>query len=122
MWAVTETDLFRAAVAGAGICNWQSYYGQNKINGWLIPYFEASIYDDPETYARSSPINFVKNVKTPTLILAAEFDQECPAAQSLEFYHALKTLGVKTQFFIFPDEGHGVSKPENIRDMKEQTD
>ncbi len=60
MWAVTQTHRFRAAVAGAGIANWQSYYGQNGIDQWLIPYFGASVYDDPAIYARSSPINFIK--------------------------------------------------------------
>src|SRR5262249_52589884 len=74
MWAVTQTQRFRAAVAGAGIANWQSYYGQNRIDQWMIPYFGASVYDDPAAYARSSPINFVKQAKTPTLILQGERD------------------------------------------------
>ena len=60
MWAVTQTDRFRAAVAGAGIANWQSYYGQNGIDQWMIPFFGASVYDDPAVYARSSPITFIK--------------------------------------------------------------
>ena len=51
MWAVTQTQRFRAAVAGAGIANWQSYYGQNLIDQWIIPFFGASVYDDPAIYA-----------------------------------------------------------------------
>ena len=47
MWTVTQTNRFRAAVAGAGIANWQSYYGQNLIDQWMIPFFGASVYDDP---------------------------------------------------------------------------
>src|SRR6185295_11446809 len=74
MWGLTQTQRFRAAVAGAGIANWQSYYGQNQIDQWMIPYFGASVYDDPQVYARSSPITFIKNVKTPTLILVGERD------------------------------------------------
>ena len=97
MWAVTQTDRFRAAVAGAGIANWQSYYGQNGIDQWMIPFFGASVYDDPAVYARSSPINFIKRVKTPTLVLVGERDVECPLPQSQEFWHALKTLGVPTR-------------------------
>src|SRR5271170_5065471 len=62
MWTVTQTQRFRAAVAGAGIADWQSYYGQNRIDQWMIPFFGASIYDDPAVYARSSPMNFIKNV------------------------------------------------------------
>src|ERR1039457_6988353 len=66
MWAVTQTDRFKAAVAGAGISNWQSYYGQNGIDEWMVPFFGASVYDDPAVYARSSPINFIRQVRTPT--------------------------------------------------------
>ena len=105
MWAVTQTGRFGAAVAGAGICNWQSYYGQNGIDQWMIPFFGASVYDDPAVYARSSPITFIKQVKTPTLILVGERDVECPVPQSQEFYHALKTLGVATQDGGLPGRG-----------------
>jgi dipeptidyl aminopeptidase/acylaminoacyl peptidase len=117
MWAVTQTQRFRAAVAGAGIANWQSYYGQNGIDQWLLPYFGASVYDDPAVYAKSSPINFIKQVKTPTLVLVGEYDVECPVPQSYEFWHALKTLGVPTEFVVYPKEGHGVGKPEHQRDI-----
>jgi dipeptidyl aminopeptidase/acylaminoacyl peptidase len=117
MWAVTQTNRFRAAIAGAGIANWQSYYGQNGIDQWLIPYFGASVYDDPATYARSSPINFIKRVKTPTLILVGERDLECPVPQSQEFWHALKTLRVPTQFVVYADEGHLIANPEHRRDI-----
>ena len=90
MWTVTQTDRFHAAVAGAGIANWQSYYGQNLIDQWMIPFFGASVYDDPAVYEKSSPIRFIKNVKTPTLVIVGERDAECPASQSYEFWHALK--------------------------------
>jgi len=121
MWTVTQTRRFRAAVAGAGIANWQSYYGENLIDQWMIPYFGASVYDDPAAYAKSSPINFIKNVKTPTLMLVGDGDAECPAPQSYEFWHALKTLGVKTQLVVYPGEGHAVRKPENTKDILERT-
>lgn len=117
MWAVTQTDLFRAAVAGAGIANWQSYYGENAIDQWMLPYFGASVYDDPAVYAKSSPINFVKNVKAPTLVLVGDRDGECPAPQSYEFWHALKTLGVKTELVVYPNEGHQIRLPEHQRDV-----
>ena len=47
MWTITQTSLFRAAVVGAGLANWQSYYGENEIDKWMLPYFGASVYDDP---------------------------------------------------------------------------
>jgi dipeptidyl aminopeptidase/acylaminoacyl peptidase len=121
MWTVTQTDRFRAAVAGAGIANWQSYYGQNLIDQWMIPFFGASIYDDPAVYEKSSPIRFIKNVKTPTLVIVGEHDAECPASQSYEFWHALKTLGVPTKLIIYPGEGHLFIDPKNQIDRLEQT-
>ena len=117
MFAVTQTDRFKAAVAGAGISNWQSYYGENDIDQWMIPYFGASVYDDPAAYARASAINYIKNARTPTLILVGERDGECPAPQSFEFWHALKSLGVDTKLVVYADEGHRISKPENKRDI-----
>jgi dipeptidyl aminopeptidase/acylaminoacyl peptidase len=121
MWAVTQTGRFGAAVAGAGICNWQSYYGQNGIDQWMIPFFGASAYDDPAVYARSSPITFIKRAKAPTLVLVGERDVECPVPQSQEFYHALKTLGVTTRMVVYPGEGHMISRPEHRRDLVERT-
>jgi dipeptidyl aminopeptidase/acylaminoacyl peptidase len=117
MWTVTQTPRFKAAVAGAGIANWQSYYGENDIDAWMIPYFGASVYDDPAIYARSAPITFIKNVKTPTLIVVGERDGECPAPQSFEFWHALKTVGVETELVVYPDEGHRIAKKEHVRDI-----
>jgi dipeptidyl aminopeptidase/acylaminoacyl peptidase len=117
MWAVTQTNRFRAAVAGAGLANWLSYYGQNKIDQWMPPYFGASVYDDPAIYARSSPITFIKNTKTPTLIIVGEGDISCPAPQSYEFWHALKTLGVPAQLVVYPNEGHFFAEPAHNRDV-----
>ena len=120
MWAVTQTNRFRAAVSGAGLSNWQSYYGENDIDQWMIPYFGASVYDDPAVYAKSSPINFIKKVKTPTLVLVGERDGEVPAPQSREFWHALKTLGVETQFVIYAGEGHAIMRPEHRADIMQR--
>ena len=117
MWAVTQTTRFRAAVAGAGLVNWESYYGQNSIDQWMIPFFGASVYDDPWIYRRSSPIEFIKAVKTPTLVLVGDRDGEVPAPQSFEFWHALKARGVKTQLVVYANEGHRISQPSHKRDI-----
>jgi dipeptidyl aminopeptidase/acylaminoacyl peptidase len=121
MWTVTQTNRFRGAVAGAGVANWQSYYGQNLIDQWMIPFFGASIYDDPAVYEKSSPIHYIKKAKTPTLVIVGERDAECPAPQSYEFWHALRTLGVPTQLVVYPGEGHLFIKPENQADRLDQT-
>ena len=116
MWAVTQTNRYRAAVAGAGIVSWQSYYGQNRIDQWLVPFFGASVYDDPDVYARSSPITFIKKAKTPTLVLHGDRDSEVPTPQGYEFWHALKTLGVPTTLVIYENEGHAISDPKHQLD------
>lgn len=121
MWAVTQTHRFHAAVAGAGIANWQSYYGENLIDQWMIPYFGKSVYDDPAMYARSSPITYIRNVETPSLVLVGDSDEECPAPQSYEFWHALKTRGVKTRLVIYPGEGHRFHKLEDQKDVLART-
>jgi dipeptidyl aminopeptidase/acylaminoacyl peptidase len=121
MWAVTQTHRFKAAVAGAGISNWLSYYGENGIDAWMIPYFGASVYDDPAVYARSSPINFIRKVRTPTFVDVGERDVECPAPQTQEFWHALKELGVPTACVIYAGEGHHVRNPENVAESERRT-
>ncbi|MEG9434293.1 S9 family peptidase [Terriglobus sp. ADX1] len=121
MFAITQTHRFRAAVAGAGISNWQSYYGENSIDQWMVPFFGASVYDAPEAYAKSSAINFIKNVETPELILVGDRDGECPAPQSYEMWHALKALGKKTELVVYPNEGHGFSNPLHSQDRTART-
>jgi dipeptidyl aminopeptidase/acylaminoacyl peptidase len=120
MFAVTQTHRFKAAVAGAGISNWQSYYGENSIDQWMIPFFGASVYDDPAVYAKMSAINFIKNVQTPTLSVVGDRDGECPAPQSFEFWHALRDLGKPTELVVYPNEGHGFVNPEHRRDVLER--
>jgi len=120
MFAVTQTHRFRAAVAGAGISNWLSYYGENSIDQWMIPFFDASVYDDPAVYAKSSAITFIKQAKTPMLIIVGDRDGECPAPQSFEMWHALRDLGVKTQLVVYPGEGHGFRNPAHIKDRNDR--
>ncbi len=121
MWTVTQTTRFRAAMAGAGISDWLSYYGENMIDQWMLPFFGASVYDDPAVYAKSSPITYIKNVKTPTLVLVGERDGECPAPQSFEFWHALKTLHVPTELVVYPGEGHAFHTAKDREDRFRRT-
>ena len=117
MFAVTQTHRFKAAVAGAGISNWLSYYGENSIDQWMTPYFGASVYDDPKVYAKSSAIDFIHEVKTPTLVVVGDRDGECPAPQSFEFWHALKSEGVPTRLVVYPNEGHGFVNRDHRTDV-----
>jgi dipeptidyl aminopeptidase/acylaminoacyl peptidase len=120
MFGVTQTTRFRAAVAGAGISNWLSYYGENSIDQWMVPFFGKTVYDDPAVYAKSSAIEYIHKVKTPTLVVVGDRDGECPAPQSFEFWHALRAEGVKTQLVVYPNEGHGFRDPGHRRDVLER--
>jgi dipeptidyl aminopeptidase/acylaminoacyl peptidase len=117
MFAPTQTRRFRAVVAGAGISNWQSYYGQNLIDQWMPPFFGATVYDDPAVYAKSSAINYIKQVKTPMLIVVGDRDAECPAPQSFEMWHALRAQDVPTSLVVYPNEGHHFVDPAHQRDV-----
>jgi dipeptidyl aminopeptidase/acylaminoacyl peptidase len=117
MFAPTQTHRFKAVVAGAGLSNWQSHYGQNQIDQWMIPFFGASLYDDPAAYAKSSAINFIKRTTTPALIVVGERDEECPAPQSFEYWHALKTLGVPTTLVVYANQGHAIANPKDQEDI-----
>ncbi|MDO1529451.1 S9 family peptidase [Fulvimonas sp. R45] len=121
MFAPTQTQRFRAVVAGAGISDWQSYYGENRIDQWMIPFFGASLYDDPAVYAKSSAITYIKQAKTPTLIIVGDRDEECPAPQSFEYWHALHTLGVPTQLVVYQNEGHHFADPKHARDVLQRS-
>ncbi|MGO9036522.1 MAG: prolyl oligopeptidase family serine peptidase [Steroidobacteraceae bacterium] len=118
MWAVTHTQRFKAAVAGAGIANWISYYGENGIDQWMIPFFGASVYDDPAVYRAASPIESIKQARTPTLIYVGELDVECPAPQSFEFWHGLRAMNVPTQLIVYPGAGHWFYKPPQAADLR----
>jgi dipeptidyl aminopeptidase/acylaminoacyl peptidase len=117
MWIVTHSQRFKVAAAGAGIADWMAYYGQNGIDQWMIPYFGASAYDDPEIYDRLSPIRSIKAVRTPIFLYVGEHDVECPTEQTREFWHGLREFGVTTSLVVYADEGHHLVKPEHVADL-----
>lgn len=121
MWAETQTTRFAAAVAGAGLSDWKSYYGLNDVAEWMIPFFGASMYDNPAVYEKSDPLRYVKKVKTPTLILVGDSDGEVPMEQSVEWYHALETMKVPVQLVVYKDEGHLFNRPADARDYTVRT-
>jgi dipeptidyl aminopeptidase/acylaminoacyl peptidase len=121
MFAITQTQRFKAAVAGAGISNWQSYYGENGIDGWMLPYFGVSVYEDSEVYARSSAVNYIHSAHTPTFAYVGELDIECPASQTVEFWHAMKAVGVPTSIMVYPGEGHALREAAHVEDRLQRT-
>jgi dipeptidyl aminopeptidase/acylaminoacyl peptidase len=121
MFAVTQTDRFYAAVAGAGVSDWESYYGESFVREWMPLYFGASVYDDPTVYARSSPMTFIGNARTPTLLVVGNADTGVPVQQMMEFWSGLRYRNVDTRLVVYPDEGHHFAQHDHRRDVLART-
>lgn len=106
-WAVTQTDRFKAAIMGAGICNWLSFHGVAEIGTWDQISYRADPYELGGHYDRFSPIHYVGQAKTPTLVLHGANDIIVPVGQSYEFFRALKDHGVPAELVVYPREPHG---------------
>ncbi len=115
--AVTQTERFKAAVMGAGVSNLISDNSLGDIPSVNLCYFRETVYRDPDPYYQRSPIRYVSNTQTPTLILHGEADERVSAAQSVEMYVALRTLGVETQLVTYPREGHSIEEREHQLDL-----
>ena len=120
-WAVTQTGLFKGAVMGAGLSNLLSDHGQNDIPDANRLYFRDLPYRDPAAYWDPSPIKHVARATTPTLILHGVQDDRVTPAQGQEFYRALKTLGVPTQFVLYPREPHSFAERAHQLDVIKRT-
>lgn len=113
LFAPTQTRRFRASVAGAGVADYASFYGQTNFTSFTLPLFGATPYDDPAIYARSSAITFVKQARTPTLMLYGELDGGVPPAQGQEFWEGLRTTGVPSDLVVYAGQGHHFSKDDD---------
>jgi len=115
-WAVTHTDRFKAAVAGAAPTNWVSKIGTTDIrpaNEWNL----GAVNEDPDRPWDRSPMRYVKNVTTPTLLLQGGADVRVPPTQSWEFYNALVALGVDTDIAVYPRQGHSFHERAHMLDL-----
>ena len=107
----TSSDRFRAISVGAGISNWMTYYVNTDIHSFTREYLEATPWDDPEIYAKTSPMTYIRQASTPTLIQHGEFDARVPTPNAYELYQGLQDVGVDTRLIIYKGFGHGITKP-----------
>ena len=113
-WILTHTARFKAISTGAGTANWISMYAQSDVQRVRQWYLGGKLpYDDFEGYLRQSPIKYIHNAKTPTLIHVVDGDPRVPRPQSEELHMALKKLGVPTELFVYPGQSHGIPDPHN---------
>jgi dipeptidyl aminopeptidase/acylaminoacyl peptidase len=123
-WILTHTDRFKAISSGAGTSNWISMYAESDVQRNRQFYLGDKLpYDDFDAYWNQSPIKYIKNAKTPTMIHVVDGDPRVPSPQSTELHMALKKLGVPTEFFVYPGQSHGIPDPRNryVKSMAEMS-
>ncbi len=111
-WIVGHTDRFRAAVSMRPVINWHSFVGNTDGSSWYRQ-FRKYPWEDPMEYAIRSPLHYVKNVTTPTMVMTGEADLRTPMTQSEEYYRALKMLKKDTLLVRMPEEYHGWRRPSH---------
>ncbi len=113
-WILVQTDRFKAISSGAGTSNWISMYAQSDVQRNRQYYLGNKLpYDDFDAYWNQSPLKYIRNAKTPTMIHVVEGDPRVPSPQSVELHMALKQLGVPTELFMYPGSTHGIPDPRN---------
>jgi dipeptidyl aminopeptidase/acylaminoacyl peptidase len=115
-WIIGHTDRFKAAVFGAGLSNAISYYSQADIQFGRETLHQGTPWRNNQNMIERSPVFYLQNAKTPSLIYQGEKDERVPLPQSLETYMGLKKAGVTTQLIIYPREGHGLREPAHQLD------
>lgn len=108
----TSSDRFRAISVGAGISNWMTYYVNTDIHPFTRHYLQGDPWNDPEIYAKTSPMTYILEAKTPTLIQHGENDRRVPIPNAYELYQGLQDVGVETRLIVYKEFGHGISKPK----------
>ena len=113
-----DAARFKAISVGAGISDWMTYYVSTDITPFTRQYLKGTPWDDPEIYAKTSPMTYIKGAKTPTLIQHGATDQRVPLPDAFELYRGLKDMGVPTKLIVyrgFEGVGHGPSRPKSSR-------
>ncbi len=115
----TYSDRFKAVSVGAGISDWLTYYVNTDIHPFTRQYLQATPWEDPEIYRKTSPITYVNNARTPTLIQQGDQDKRVPPPDSYELYQALKDRGVPVKLIFYKGFGHPINKPKQQRAVME---
>lgn len=111
----TTSARFAAISVGAGISNWATYYYNTDITPFTINYLGDDPADDPAIYDRTSPMHYVKQARTPTLIQHGELDRRVPIANAYELRQGLEDRGVPVEMVVYKGYGHGITKPRSMR-------
>ncbi len=107
----TNTDRFKAISVGAGISDWMTYYVNTDIHPFTRQYLKATPWENPEIYAKTSPMTNINNASTPTLIQHGEFDKRVPIPNAYQLLQGLRDKGIPTKLVVYKGFGHGITKP-----------
>ena len=110
-----SSDRFVAISVGAGISDWATYYYNTDITPFTINYLGNNPVEDPQIYQKTSPVSYIKNARTPTLIQHGELDRRVPIANAYQLRQALEDKGVKVEMIVYKGFGHGINKPKAMR-------
>lgn len=117
MFISTYSDRFHAISAGAGISNWMTYYVNTDVHPFTRHYLKATPWDEMEIYAKTSPMTYIQNAQTPTLIQHGRNDARVPLPNAYELYQGLRDMDVPTRLVTYPGMGHGPNKPRQSRQI-----
>jgi dipeptidyl aminopeptidase/acylaminoacyl peptidase len=115
-----HSDRFKAISVGAGISDWMTYYVNTDIHPFTRQYLKATPWDDPKIYADTSPMTYIKQARTPTLIQHGADDARVPIPNAFQLYQGLRDQNVPVQLSIFKGFGHGLTKPKANRAAMQQ--
>jgi dipeptidyl aminopeptidase/acylaminoacyl peptidase len=115
----TSSKAFKAISVGAGISNWATYYYNTDITPFTINYLGDDPADDPAIYAKTSPMTYIKQAATPTLLQHGEFDRRVPIPNGYELRQGLEDRGVPVEMVVYKGYGHGITKPKSMRAVME---
>ena len=115
-----HSGRFKAISVGAGISDWMTYYVNTDIHPFTRQYLKATPWDDPKIYADTSPMTYIKQARTPTLIQHGDQDARVPIPNAFQLYQGLRDQNVPVQLSVFKGFGHGINKPKANRAAMQQ--
>ncbi|HKF48669.1 MAG TPA: S9 family peptidase [Terracidiphilus sp.] len=117
-----SSNRFKAVSVGAGISDWMTYYANTDITPFTRQYLHATPWEDPDIYAKTSPIHYIAKAQTPTLIQQGSNDRRVPVPDSFELRQALEDRGIPVKMVLYEGFGHGINKPKQQRAVMEENE
>ncbi|MCQ8835596.1 S9 family peptidase [Streptomyces malaysiensis] len=116
-WAAVRSEVFAASVPISGLMNWLSFHNTSNVGRFDEIFLDGDPYDPAGPYLDRSPVMYVRECRTPTLLLHGDLDLACPLGQAQEFYQGLAAAGCETELVAYKGAGHGMSEREHVIDV-----